>query len=440
MNGTGSSRPATVEAGDTGQVVTSVKDVRVAAVRALGSRAGRAAAGACVLEGHSLIEQVLTAGAPLREVLRAQSASAPEDEQLAGRLRDRGVAVHRVRDGVLRQVAGSGRPVTWLALAALPAEAEVSAPWGDFVLVCDGVADPGNLGTLVRSGRALGIDDIVLTDPGTDMTSRRVLDSSRGTALTARMRRFGSPAEAVAALRTAGFQIVATSPHGRHLQALAPLDGRPVALVVGGETSGVGQEVIDAADLLVAIPMAGAVESLNVGVAAGISMYELRTKRVLSVLTERIRGSLGRDITLTGRFIRDALDRAAREAAGLSSAQVIALMVVTAEHHTPADELRRDLGVDAQELHDLLVPLTERGWLAHRENAYTRTPEGEQALAALWPVHQQVEQGLLAGLSADERRTLRDLLGRVRTNATGHAGLLPLQHRDQGREAGGDAL
>ncbi|MFK0297065.1 TrmH family RNA methyltransferase [Streptomyces sp. NPDC090442] len=398
--------------------MTSVKDERLAAARALGTRAGRAAAGACALEGRSLIEQVLAAGTPLLEVLHAEGASGAEDERLAGRLRDRGVAVHRVRDGVLRQVAGTARPVAWLALATLPADPEVTTPWGDFALVCDGVADPGNLGTLVRSGRALGIEDVVLTDPATDVTSRRVLDASRGTVLTTRTRRFASPSEAVAALRSAGFQIVATSPRGHQLQALAALDGRPVALVVGGETSGVSQEVIEAADLLVAIPMAGAVESLNVGVAAGISLYELRTKMVLAVLTERIRNSLGRDVTLTGRFIRDALDRAAREAAGLSSAQVIALMVVTAERRTPGDELRRDLGVDARELDALTAPLTERGWLERRENSYVRTPAGEQALAALWPVQQQVEQQLLAGLSADERQMLQELLGRIRANAT----------------------
>ncbi|MFE6690149.1 TrmH family RNA methyltransferase [Streptomyces sp. NPDC057743] len=403
--------------GSAGPVVSSVKDERLAAVRALGTRAGRAAAGACVLEGRALIDQVLAAGTPLLEVLRAEGAAGAEDEGLARRLRDRGVVVHRVRDGVLRQVAGTARPVAWLALAALPADAEVTTPWGDFALVCDGVADPGNLGTLVRSGRALGIEDVVLTDATTDVTSRRVLDASRGTVLTTRTRRFESPSAAVAALRAAGFQIVATSPRGRQLQALAPLDGRPVALVVGGETAGVSQEVIDAADLLVAIPMAGAVESLNVGVAAGISLYELRTKMVLAVLTERIRNSLGRDVTLTGRFIRDALDRAAREAAGLSSAQVIALMVVTAEQHTPGDELRRDLGVDAGELDALMAPLTERGWLERQENAYLRTAAGEQALAALWPIQQQVEQQLLTGLSADERQTLRELLGKIRANA-----------------------
>lgn len=163
--------------------------------------------------------------------------------------------------------------------------------------------------------------------------------------------------------------------------------------------------------------MAGAIESLNVGVAAGIGIYELRTKMVLAMLSDRIRGTVGRDVAVTGRFIRAALDQAMQQAAGLSSEQVIALMVVTAERRTAAGELGRDLGVAAAELDTLLAPLLDRGWLTIDERTYAATLVGEQALATLWPVQQQVEQQLLNGLTAAERQTLRDLLRRVQSNA-----------------------
>ncbi|HEX3811550.1 MAG TPA: TrmH family RNA methyltransferase [Mycobacteriales bacterium] len=89
-----------------------------------------------------------------------------------------------------------------------------------------------------------------------------------------RYRRRVTPPEAVRALRGAGFQVVVTSPHGAHLQTMAPLRGRRLALVVGNETDGVGAATLAAADLVVQIPMAGPVESLNVGVATGISIYD----------------------------------------------------------------------------------------------------------------------------------------------------------------------
>jgi TrmH family RNA methyltransferase len=265
----------TAGAAVSGDVVASVKDRRVASVRALQSRAQRTAAGQCVLESRALVEQVLAAGSPLEVVLRAQSANAAEDDELAERLRAASVPVHWVRNGVLRQVAGMSRSVSWLAAAVLPPESGPQVPWGDCALVIDGVADPGNLGTLVRTARALGVDDVVLTDPETDLGSRRVMDASRGAVLGTRVRRYASPREAVAGMHGAGFQVVATSPRGTHLQDLPLLDDRPVALVVGGESAGICQEMAAAADVLVAIPMAGAVESLNVGVAAGILLYEL---------------------------------------------------------------------------------------------------------------------------------------------------------------------
>lgn len=272
MNGYGAG------AGVGGDVVASVKDSRVAVARALQSRAQRTAAGQCVLESRVLVEQVRAAGSKLEAVLRAQTADAAEDDELADRLRAAGVPVHRVGDGILRQVAGLSRPVSWLAVAVLPPESGPEIPWGDFALVLDGVADPGNLGTLVRTARALGIDDVVLTDPETDLGSRRVMDTSRGAVLGTRVRRYASPKEAVVGLHEAGFQVIATSPRGKYLQDLDPLDARPVALVVGAETSGISQAMTDSADQLVAIPMAGAVESLNVGVAAGISIYELQRR------------------------------------------------------------------------------------------------------------------------------------------------------------------
>lgn len=400
---------------DRSDLVGSVKDSRVAPLRALTGRAGRRDAGRCVLEGRTLVAQAFAAGAPLEAALRAESADGADDEALTGRLHAAGIVVHRVRDGVLRQVAGASRPVAWVAAAVLPAEAGPRERWGEFAVVCDGVADPGNLGTLVRSARALGVDDLVLTDPDTDLSSRRVLDASRGSVLAMRTRRYPDAGAALAGLRAAGFQVVATSPRGRQLQSLAELDGRPVALVVGGETDGVCSQVERDADLLVAIPMAGSVESLNVGVAAGIGIYELRTKMVLSMIDSRIRGTIGRDVAVAGRFIRDALDAATQAAAGLSSEQVIGLMVVVAERRTLLPELVRDLGVADPAA--VLAPLAERGWLDVRDDGVVATPAGEQALAALWPVQQQVEHRLLEGLDDEERATLRSLLHRVQTNA-----------------------
>jgi RNA methyltransferase, TrmH family len=377
--------------------------------RALGTRAGRREAGRCLVEGPSLIRQVLAAGAAVDYVL---CAGEEPPELLAA-----GVPVHRVREGLLRKVTGSAKPASWLAVAELPAEVDPDQPYGDFAVVCDRVADPGNLGTIVRTARALGVRDVVLTDAETDLSSRRVLDAARGAVLDMRVRRFSDPVAAVKGLQRSGFQVVVTSPRGARLQSLAPLRGGRVALVVGNETDGVDQATMDAADLVVQIPMAGAVESLNVGVATGISIYELRMRMVLSMLTDRIRGTVGRELNLAGALVRQALDARLQQVGELDSAQVVLLMVLACERSTPLTQLRRDVGLDAEELAAALRPMVELGYLTVDAEQATISSNGEQAIAALWAVQERVEDDLLTGFSTEEKDQLHALLRRVQDNA-----------------------
>ncbi|QHC23142.1 TrmH family RNA methyltransferase [Streptomyces sp. GS7] len=397
--------------------VDAIRDPRIAAARALATRSGRAAAGRCLVEGADLIRQARAAGARLDYVLRAAGV---HDASLEGELRDAQVPVHGVRDGLLRKVTGGTKPVDWLAVAQLPRPAQEADAYGDFAVVCERVADPGNLGTIVRTARALGVRDVVLTDETTDPSSRRVVDASRGTVLDCRIRRFADPAGAVAALRAAGFQIVVTSPRGTHLQSLAPLRGRRVALVVGNETEGVSDAVQAAADLVVQIPMAGAVESLNVGVATGISIYELRMRMILAMLTDRIPDTLGRNLTAGAHLVRQVFDAELRAIGDLDSSQAVLLMVLACEQRTPLEQLRRDIGVGSEELAASVAPLRDRGYVAPAADDpahLTITGEGRQAVASLWAVQERVEEALYDGFTTTEREQLRSLLGRVQDNA-----------------------
>lgn len=163
--------------------------------------------------------------------------------------------------------------------------------------------------------------------------------------------------------------------------------------------------------------MAGAVESLNVGVAAGIGIYELRMRMILAMLTDRIRDTLGRNLTLAAHLTRQALDEGLRQVGDLNSTQAIALMVLACERRTPLDQLRRDVGAGPAELDAALAPLRDRGYLACGPDDAAITREGEQAVAAMWAVQERVDDELYAGFTQAERDQLRDLLSRVQDNA-----------------------
>lgn len=283
--------------------ITSIKDEHIVLSRALATRTGRQEHGRCLLEGPALIEQAVEAGATVEFALHAEG----QPDGLSETLLAHGVRVLQARESLLRQAIRSQRTVAWLAVAVLPASGEQTAGYGDFAVVLDNVLDPGNLGSIVRTACGLGAPDVVCTDPDTDLTSRRVVDASRGAVLRARIRHHDTPLDAVESLRAKGFDIVATSPRGRRLQSLVELSGKPVALVVGNETDGVTDEVLAAADLVVRIPMAGEVESLNVSVATGISVYELRTRMLLTALARRADSALITELDAASAAARNAL-------------------------------------------------------------------------------------------------------------------------------------
>lgn len=399
------------------EVVKSIKDERIVRVRALRTRAQRAGAGRCVVEGRTLVEQIIDSGVRLETVFRASAAVDETDRSLGERLERSGVPVFLVRDSILRQVIGASKPVSWCGVARFPAEAAAEDSWSEFVVVCDGVADPGNLGAIARSVRALGGLDLVLTDGRTDLSAHRVLESSRGAVLGLRARRFESPTAAMSALSDAGFQIVATAPIGGTLQGLVQLDERPVALVLGGEASGISSATMEAADAVLAIPMTPAVDSLNVAVCAGISIYELRTRLILRTLRPRTRDTIGRSVALAAQLVRDSLHRTMTQSAGLSGSQAIALMVLCTERRTLERDLRDNLNLAAEELDHSLAPLVKRGWLTQADDAYGITGLGEQALASLWPIQEQLEHKLLSGFTTQERATFHELLQRLCANA-----------------------
>jgi TrmH family RNA methyltransferase len=311
-------------------------------------------------------------------------------------LADAGIPAIQCTASVLRHALRAQRPVDMLAVATLGAENDETRPYGDFAVVLDGVADPGNLGTIVRTACGLGAFDVVCTDGDTDLTSRRVLDASRGSVLRASLRRYENVPDALDALRGKGFQIVTGSPRGTSLQSLAPLSGQPVALVVGNETDGVGQETLERSDIVVRIPMSGEVESLNVGVATGLSIAELRLRMLLAGITERAAGTLETELSAALHDVRQAQDRRLAELEHLDVAEMALLSarVAGAEPDLPEEELA---GASDS--------LTAWGYL-HEEQP---TDAGRHALAALWHTVPDAEL-----LDPAEREQLRALLAKLR--------------------------
>lgn len=146
-----------------------------------------------------------------------------------------------------------------------------------FLLILDGVSDPGNIGTIVRTSEAAGIDAIITTEGTADCFQSKALRASMGSIFRVPVIEAENRDKLIDFLKSKGISVVATSLKGENIFDFDIKD-RSLAVVFGNEANGISNEFSANADCLVKLPMEGKVESLNVAISAGIIMYLLHIK------------------------------------------------------------------------------------------------------------------------------------------------------------------
>lgn len=241
--------------------------------RLIGRRSSRLDEGRFVIEGPVLIAEALRAG------WRVEAQFVPEG---SGDAVEGAGDVFELADGVLARVASTETPQAPLALAPIGGgRVTPSIESASFVLVLDRISDPGNLGTILRSAEAGGVDLVVLTPGSTDPYGPKAVRASAGAL-------FHVPlvAATVEDVRAAGLRLIGTSSHGgggRTVRAHDDIDwsGR-VAIVMGNEAAGLPDEWSDTGgpiDEWVSIGHVGRSESLNVAMAATVLVFEAARQR-----------------------------------------------------------------------------------------------------------------------------------------------------------------
>lgn len=236
------------------------------------------------IEGRHPVLEALRVGRPIRKLLVSRSAvPGPAIGELLREARRRGVPVQQVDPAALARLARTRAPQGVIALAAARPTVELadilagarSRGEAPFVVLLDGVEDPGNLGAVIRSAEAAGAHGVVIPRRRAAGLSPAVAAASAGAVEHLPVAQVSNLAAAIEQLKREGVWVIGADAAAR--ESLYDVDLRPpVALVAGGEGRGLSRLVRERCDRLVRIPMRGATASLNVSVAAAVLMFEVR--------------------------------------------------------------------------------------------------------------------------------------------------------------------
>jgi len=231
------------------------------------------------LTGIHPVREALRAGRPLDRVLIVKGAAGPRLQEIVELCKERRIPVRfESREHVDRAAgAANHQGVVGFGAAERYASLEDTAAGRGLHVVLDGVEDPHNLGAIVRTAHAAGAAAIVIPERRAAGLTEVVSRASSGALAYLPVVRVTNISRALEDLKKAGYWIYGLDERGEVLYDQVEFTA-PTAIVLGGEGQGLHQNVARHCDVLVRIPMAGRVASLNVSVAAGVVLFEWRRR------------------------------------------------------------------------------------------------------------------------------------------------------------------
>ena len=241
-----------------------------------------------LIEGRNAVIEALRAGRAIDKIFIARGDVDKTLGHIASRAREQGVVVvecdRRKLDFMSRTKAHQGV----VALAAVQAYCEISdilaaaeargeAP---FVIVCDEISDPHNLGAIIRTAECVGAHGVVIPKRRSAGLTAIVGKASAGAAEYVPIARVANITAALKELKAAGLWVYGTAADGASALWSTELTG-PIALVIGSEGDGMSRLVRESCDFVLSLPMKGRLNSLNASAAAAVTMYEVLRQRSL---------------------------------------------------------------------------------------------------------------------------------------------------------------
>lgn len=258
-------------------IITSRDNNRIKYIRSLNSKKFRDEENAFIVEGTKFIYEAISEGASIKLLLLSEEMHNKLEVQKAiNSVDDDKIFV--CSQSVFNSVADTINAQGILAVINKNTRDENNIiNEYKFIIMCDRIQDPGNLGTIVRNADAFGPAALVLNKGCVDIFNPKVVRASAGAIFRVPIIYSSSDYEFINMLKDKGFYVVSTVVNSKY--TFNNMEDRDkICIIIGNEGQGISKEIIENSDISLTIKMSGRAESLNASVAAGISIYEIRKK------------------------------------------------------------------------------------------------------------------------------------------------------------------
>lgn len=266
------------------RLIESLQNPRVKNAVKLRKSKARRESGTTLVEGYREILRATESGWRFKELYICSELFIDSgSERLAKEIRNSGIATFRCTETVFRKISYRDTPDGLMALSPLVGKQlhELKLPPNPLLLIAEDLEKPGNLGTILRTADAAGVDAVITCDHKTDLSNPNVIRSSIGTLFFIPIAEANSE-ETLNWLKKNKIQTIAAVPDAEQEYTQTDMRGG-TAIVVGAEDTGLSSFWKTQSDFQVAIPMLGRNDSLNVSTAAAILLYEAVRQRQNSV-------------------------------------------------------------------------------------------------------------------------------------------------------------
>lgn len=263
--------------------ITSLQNNKIKAALHLKNRKDRDETGLFLIEGFRELSRAILGNIEIVQLFFSKPLFlGTHEDQLIDELQKRGSQIFSCSESAFSKLSYRDRPDGLVAIAkqrhgTLQELGSKIANKTPFLLIVEAIEKPGNLGMILRSADAVGVDAVIVCDRCTDLFNPNVVRASVGTLFTQLILETSSQCM-LEFLRAKSIQIVAATPHAKQMYTQTDLKG-PIAIVMGTEQLGLSKIWMDQAEIQASIPMLGIADSLNVGAATTLMLYEALRQR-----------------------------------------------------------------------------------------------------------------------------------------------------------------